>query len=73
MNRKFLAILLCLSMMIGLSVPIYAASEIEVGAGDDLQGAIDKAAAGDTIKLKENYTTNTTITINKEITLDLNG
>ena len=73
MNRKFLAILLCLSMMIGLSVPIYAASEIEVSAGDNLQQKIDGANAGDIIKLTENHTTSTTISITKKITLDLNG
>ncbi len=67
MNRKFLAILLCLSMMIGLSVPIYAA-EINPKTGTELLDAITNAVDGDTIKLEGDCTIDQTIKIeNKRI------
>ena len=73
MNRKFLAILLCLSMMIGLSVPIYAA-ETTVQTGAELLEAINNAADGAIIKLQGECEVDQTIKIeNKEVTLDLNG
>ena len=82
MKRRLLPILMTLVLVCAL--PIWAAF---VTSGDvtnplvctagatelTLQGRIDKANAGDTIKLSSNTEVHATLQIKKDLTLDLNG
>ena len=82
MKRRLLPILMTLVLVCAL--PIWAAF---VTSGDvtnplvctagatelNLQGMIDRANAGDTIKLSSNTEVHATLQITKNLTLDLNG
>lgn len=82
MKRRLLPILMTLVLVCAL--PIWAAFVTSgdvtnpllttAGASEmDLQGMIDQANAGDTIKLRSNTEVHATLQITKNLTLDLNG
>ena len=82
MKRRLLPILMTLVLVCAL--PIWAAFVTSpdvtnplvstVGAAElTLQGMIDQANAGDTIKLSSNTEVHATLQIKKDLTLDLNG
>ena len=78
MKRKILTLLLALAMvltMLPMTALAAAGNVAEVnGQGySTLQAAIDAANSGDTVKLIANVVQNTQLSIDKDITLDLNG
>ncbi len=74
MKRKFLSLLLALTLIAG-GVPLpVAAAESTVTTEGELTAAVASAASGDTIKLGANITLANVVKIaNKSIILDLNG
>ena len=76
MKKRILAMLLALVMVLSVS-PSYAfATEVtdgKIDTVDELTAAITNAKAGDTITLSGNIATTAYFTIDKDITLDLNG
>ena len=78
MKRKILTLLLALAMVLTMLPMTALAAEGNVaevnGQGySTLQSAIDAANSGDTVKLIANVVQNTQLSIDKDITLDLNG
>ena len=78
MKRKILTLLLALAMVLTMLPMTALAAEGDVaevnGQGySTLQSAIDAANSGDTVKLIANVVQNTQLSIDKDITLDLNG
>lgn len=83
MRRKFLSVVLCVCMMLTMapfafaadddttSSPATAVAKIGDAEYPSLQAAIDAASSGKTIQLVANTEEN--VTINKKLTLDLNG
>ena len=84
MRRKFLSVVLCVCMMLTMapfafaegsddttSSPATAVAQIGDTEYPSLQAAIDAAASGKTIQLVADTKEN--VTINKKLTLDLNG
>ena len=82
MKRRLLPILM--TLVLGCALPIWAAFVTSgdvtnplvctAGAAElNLQGMIDRANAGDTIKLSSNTEIAATLQITKNLTLDLNG
>ena len=83
MRRKFLAVVLCVCMMMTMapfafaagddatSSPATAVAKIGDAEYPSLQAAIDAASSGKTIQLVADTEEN--VTINKKLTLDLNG
>ncbi len=75
--KKFLAMLLSLTMIFALTVPALADTANKAKIGDNeyptLAAAVSAAQAGDTIKLIGDETITSTLTIGKDLTLDLNG
>ena len=78
MKRKILTLLLALAMVLTMLPMTALAAEGDVaevnGQGySTLQSAIDAANSGDTVKLIANVVQNTQLSIDKDITLYLNG
>ena len=83
MRRKFLSVVLCVCMMLTMAPfafaegddttisPAVAVAKIGDVAYSSLESAVDAATSGKTIQLVAD--TNENITINKDLTLDLNG
>lgn len=83
MRRKFLSVVLCVCMMLTMAPfafaagddttnpPAVAVAKIGDVAYPSLESAVDAATSGKTIQLVAD--TNENITINKDLTLDLNG
>lgn len=83
MRRKFLSVVLCMCMMLTMAPfafaagddttnpPAVAVAKIGDVAYPSLESAVDAATSGKTIQLVAD--TNENITINKDLTLDLNG
>ena len=83
MRRKFLSVVLCMCMMLTMAPfafaagddttnpPAVAVAKIGDAAYPSLESAVDAATSGKTIQLVAD--TNENITINKDLTLDLNG
>ncbi len=73
MKKKILTItLLAIALCLSFSVFSQVSAE-EVAEGDALSKLINSATDGDEVKLTQDYTINSTVTISKSITLDLNG
>lgn len=78
MKRKILTLLLALAMVLTM-LPMTAlaadgnVAEVNGQGYSTLQAAIDAANSGDTVKLIANVVQNTQLSIDKDITLDLNG
>ena len=71
--KKFLSIALAL-LMVCVMLPVVAlAAEKTASTYDELTNAISTANDGDTIKLLANIDLSQTITVNKTITLNMNG
>ena len=88
MKKRWLAILMAMMMAISLlptaawaeepvdsagSEPSSEGTTIEVSGETTLEAAISGANAGDTVKLTEDISLTSSITIDKALTLDLNG
>ena len=71
MRKRFLSILLTCCMMLTLLPTVaFAEGPIEVRTEEELTKALSSA---DTVKLKDNIDITKTLTISREVTLDLNG
>lgn len=71
--KKFLSIALAL-LMVCVMLPVVAlAAEKTASTYDELTNAISTANDGDTIKLLADIDLSQTITVNKTITLNMNG
>lgn len=69
--KKFLTfIVIALTILAGLSVSVQAVNANEVGNAEELINAV---AEGGKVKLSANITLETTISITKEVEIDLNG
>ncbi|MGE9941534.1 InlB B-repeat-containing protein [Bariatricus sp. SGI.161] len=72
MKKRFFSILLSLCMVLML-FPVTVFAEGEEGNATELQNLLDEAEIGGTVTLDRNYTIDTTLNVNKTVTLDLNG
>ena len=71
--KKFLSIALAL-LMVCVMLPVVAlATEKTASTYEELKSAISTANDGDTIKLLADIDLSQTITVNKAITLNMNG
>ena len=73
MKRKLFAFLLALSLALSLLPAAALAAETTANDADALAAAIQSAAAGDTVRLGADITLTNTLTVEKDITLDLGG
>ena len=73
MKRKLFAFLLALTLALSLLPAAALAAETTANDADALAAAIRSAAAGDTVRLGADVTLTNTLTVNKDITLDLSG